>query len=111
MIIRYIICDNIEELLNIVLRPLIRKNINYIVIKDELFVELHFDKYIYRIIPFEFKNEILQSFSMFNVSNEKELDFLKEYNYKEKSGYKRYTKKDIKRGNVKLPNSYRMYKR
>ena len=49
MIIRYVSTNNIEEILDVVLRDLIRKNISYVVIKNLLDVEIHFDKYIKKI--------------------------------------------------------------
>lgn len=100
MIIRYISTINIEDALDVVLRDLIRKNISYVVIKNPLDLEIHFDKYIYHIVPFEINMELLKFSSMLNEQNNI-VD--KEFNKKEKTGYKRYTKKDIKRGNVRLP--------
>lgn len=108
MIIKRFMCDNIDELLEVVLRTLIDKNINYVVINNGLFVEIHFDKYIYQIYDFRIIRELISKSDLIGFIETEglnELGFCDEYNKKEKTGYKRYTKKDIKRGNVKLPKN------
>ena len=104
MIIRYISTNNIEDVLDVVLRDLIRKNISYVVIKNPLDLEIHFDKYIYHIFPFEISKEFIELEPLLNIKHESDIYRLnKKFDFKEKTGYKRYTKKEIKRGNVRLP--------
>ena len=108
MIIKRFMCDNIDELIEVVLRTLIDKNINYVVINNGLFVEIHFDKYIYQIYDFRIIRELISKSGLIDfmkIEGLCELDFSEHFDKKEKTGYKRYTKKDIKRGNVKLPKS------
>lgn len=112
MIIKRFMCDNIDELIEVVLRTLIDKNINYVVINNGLFVEIHFDKYIYQIYDFRIIRELISKSNLIGFLETEgfnELSFYEETTKKEKTGYKRYTKKDIKRSNVKLPknNNYK----
>lgn len=112
MTIKRFMCDNIDELMEVVLRTLIDKNINYVVINNGIFVEIHFDKYMYQIYDFRVLREMISKFDLIDFMKTEgltELDFGDKYNKKEKTGYKRYTKKDIKRSNVKLPknNNYK----
>lgn len=114
MNIKRFMCDNIDELMEVVLRTLIDKNINYVVINNGIFVEIHFDKYIYQIYDFRVLREMISKSDMINFIKTEgfnELSFCEETDKREKTGYKRYTKKDIKRGNVKLPKNNNYKKR
>lgn len=114
MTIKRFMCDNIDELLDTLLRTLIDKNINYVVINNGLFVEIHFDKYIYQIYDFRVLREMISksdSICFMEQEGLNELEPCDICNKKEKTGYKRYTKKDIKSGNVKLPKNNNYKKR
>lgn len=114
MNIKRFMCDNIDELMEVVLRTLIDKNINYVVINNGIFVEIHFDKYIYQIYDFRVLREMISKSDIVNFMKTEgfnELSLCEETTKKEKTGYKRYTKKDIKRGNVKLPKNNNHKKR
>jgi len=108
-------CDNIDELLDEILKSLCKQNKKYVVLNYDYYIELHMDNYIYRIINFETLkqlNLIADTFHIYDPSipnNIKDQDIKININYKEKeqSGYKKYTKKDIKKGNMKLPKLYR----
>lgn len=108
MTIKRFMCDNIDELLDTLLRTLIDKNISYVVINNGLFVEIHFDEYIYQLYDFRIirklisKNDLIDFIKTVGLNELEPCDIYDIYNKKEKTGYKRYTKKDIKRGNVKL---------
>ena len=113
MIVKNVYIENIDYFLEDIIRRLITNNISYVLIKEELYIELHFDKYIYKFYSnmyFDFNAAFVNKDSIYkdmfniieiNISNEqtKYADSLITYKKvpKERPGFKRYTKKDIKR--------------
>jgi hypothetical protein len=115
MKVRKIACESIDELLPVIERTLCKQNRSYVVIKGEFHVEIHVGDYIYRIINFEILKElnmIADLFKMYDIIHQdlfitNDMHININYKEKEQSGYKKYTKKDIKKGNMKLPKLYR----
>lgn len=110
MIVKRLLCDNINELIEELLRTLIDKNISYVLINQGIYIEIHFDEYIYQIYDFIILRTMVSELGLNNVVEMLELNELvscKQSELKEKTGYKIYTKKDIKRGNIRIPNYYK----
>lgn len=109
MIIKRLLCNNINELIEELVRTLIDKNISYVVINDGVYAEIHFDNYIYQFYDFTMLRTMVNEIDLKGIIKTVGLNALvscQQFDSKEKTGYKRYTKKDIKRGNIKIPNYY-----
>ena len=100
--------DNFELFFEDIIKILSKNNINYLLIKNDYFYELHFENYIYNIyFNKKYVNlnvRDLNNISLINIENDYLDDFnIKTLSYKEKQrpGFKIYTKKHIKYGNIK----------
>lgn len=109
MIIKRLICYDVDQVLDIIIKELINKNISYVIINNGLYFEIHFNDYIYQIYNIKIITNIIKNSNLNNIIDTpilKEIQITEEKTNKMKSGYKRYTKKDIKRGNIRKPNLY-----
>ena len=100
--------DNFDFIFEGIIKILSKNNINYLLIRNDYFYELHFENYIYNIyFNKKYANvdlRCLSNIDLFNIQKE----YFNEFNintiiHKEKQipGFKRYTKRNIKYGNIK----------
>ena len=98
MIVKNIECQN-AEFIEMIIKELTENNINYLLIGNEGYMELHFDNYIYNFFCLECstKKENLSSFIDYSAF----LTRPKQKNKKIQPGLKKYNKGLIKNDNFK----------
>ena len=105
MIVKNIYVDRLTTSIDSVIRALIANNISYTLIKNENYLELHFDNYIFniyfnKVVVNNMDDNLLISAASKTI--EKEMNFVmpkfvdSSKQKKERSGYQRYTKKQMK---------------
>lgn len=112
MIIKNVKVSNVEPFINGLLIDLLKNNINHLHINYGNYHEIHMGDYIYRIVDDNiiFKNceiiyidkdiysDIVDEFISDSSKKDKKPTYNFEFN-KERPGFKRYTKNDIRKGN------------
>ena len=114
MIIKYFLVNNLEEITNMIIKKLCKKNIPYVYIKETN--EIHFDNYIFKFftkdILFEFMNMNEQPFpsnELLSLEPQEEIVKLKDTNRK-KYNYNNIVEHN-KETNMKLKKQYIPQKR
>lgn len=104
-VFNYLINDS-EIYINILLKELANNNINYLIIDYNLYYEIHFEDKIYRLFDIN-RNSVTQKEkrTFFDSILDNNIPNNKVGIKKERPGYKRLTKKDIKNSNRK--NNYK----
>ena len=106
MIVKNIFIQNSFIFIEELIKELINNNINYLLIKNDNYFEIHFDKYIYNLYYEERKNikpliHEDDSFINSNLLFEYDREYIKGSIKKTRPGFKKNTKKDIKNLNRK----------
>ena len=105
MIVKNIYVDKLTTSIDSVVRSLIANNISYTLIKNENYLELHFDNYIFniyfnKVIVNNTDDNLLISAASKTIEKEMKFEHPKfvdsSKQKKERLGFKKYTKKQMK---------------
>lgn len=100
MIVKNIECSN-NEFIDVVIDELMKNNINYVLIKNECFTEIHFDKFIYRFFSLKYVDKNNEALSFANSIHNFNLINKTGKEKKIQPGLRKYNKGLIKKDNMK----------
>ena len=115
MIVKNIYVDKLTTSIDSVVRSLIANNISYTLIKNENYLELHFDNYIFniyfnKVIVNNTDDNLLISAAFKTIEKEMKFEHPKfvdsSKQKKERLGFKKYTKKQMKHDRNKYSPKY-----
>ena len=98
MIVKNIECQN-AEFIEMIIKQLTENNINYLLIKNESYIELHFDNYIYKFFCLVCSENIDETPLYIGALSNLSKGYQKEK--KMQPGYRKYNKGLIKNDNIK----------